>query len=90
MSLRIIAATFFVALLPIALPARELTVYPIDANTIAEYQKLGATYGGFAVNELGYIIFTAGYRAAAKELPGFSVRLIYRHPYKQLIAKGPG
>jgi hypothetical protein len=36
MSLRIIAATLFVAFLPSALPAQELTVYPIDLNTIAE------------------------------------------------------
>jgi hypothetical protein len=42
---------------------------PIDGDTIAAYEKLGAEYGGIKIAL--WIDFTKGKEAAAKELPGF-------------------
>ncbi len=44
---------------------------PIDPKTIAAYEKLGAAYGGFAVNQFGFLQFSPGKDEAAKGLPGF-------------------
>ena len=44
---------------------------PIDAETIAAYEKLGAEYGGIGVLEFGGLRFSPGNEAAAKGLPGF-------------------
>src|SRR5262249_53510022 len=44
---------------------------PIDSDTIAAYEKLGAVYGGIHTFPAGWIQFEPGKEAAAKHLPGF-------------------
>ena len=44
---------------------------PIDPETVAAYEKLGAEYGEFEVTEFGAVTFSTGIDAAAKKLPGF-------------------
>ena len=52
----------------------ELPKYkPIDAETIAAYEKLGAKYGGLGENKYGFIEFSQTKDALAKRLPGFRI-----------------
>jgi hypothetical protein len=44
---------------------------PIDKETIAAYEKLGAVYGGFEADEFGSVVFSAGAEVASEGLPGF-------------------
>jgi Leucine rich repeat len=46
---------------------------PIDPGTIGVYEKLGAAYGGFDVDEFGSVQFSQRKDAAAKGLPGFQL-----------------
>jgi RNA polymerase sigma factor (sigma-70 family) len=49
----------------------ELKIKPIEAATIAAYEKLGAKYGGFETFESAMISFTPGEQAAVNGVPGF-------------------
>ncbi len=46
---------------------------PIDRETIAAYEKLGAFSGGFEIRAFASLQFFAGKRGAAKRLPGFDL-----------------
>jgi hypothetical protein len=70
-SQRTIITTFCFVSLVLPLQAEEPKYKPIDADTIAVYEKLGAEYGGFKANEWGDIRFRPGAEAAANGLPGF-------------------
>src|SRR5262249_50778538 len=53
----------------------------IKPATVAAYERLGATYGGWVKNTSGRLIFWPGKEAAEKELPGF---LFEREPRASL------
>ena len=58
------------AIPPLTLPERQM-YKPVDSETIAAYEKLGAEYGGFVVDREGAFLFFSGKEEAANWLPGF-------------------
>src|ERR1700722_1783333 len=73
MSLRVIFAILSLGCLHISLLADEPKYEPIDAETVAAYEKLGGRYGGFSVVEFGNLkwTFRIAEEEAVKGLPGF-------------------
>ena len=69
--LAILCLGWFVVALPAVPIPDEAKRGPIDPETIAAYEKLGAVYGGFDVSVYGYPEFFPGKEAATKRLPGF-------------------
>ena len=58
--------TLFVCAAPVPQHAKSL-----DADTIAEYEKLGAKYGGVSLNRHGWLEFLPGADKALGRLPAF-------------------
>jgi len=70
----------------VALQAQEPKYKSIDAETIAAYEKLGATYGGFRPIKPFVAEFVAGEEAAKKGLPGFRLILLLDEGFPKLPA----
>ncbi len=71
---RTLIVILYVGCFGVASRADEAPKYkPIDRETVAAYEKLGARYGGFEVRAFGRITFWPGKKSAAKWLPGFAI-----------------
>jgi hypothetical protein len=62
---------------------------PIDPETIAAYEKLGAEYGGFDADLFADIVFLTGKEPAATRLQGFSFGRLRGGPFPKLPSGGP-
>src|SRR5947209_8175992 len=73
-SLRLLNCVSGIALFALAAaPAQEKQAVGkgIDAATVAAYEKLGATYGGWEKHKFGFVVFKPGQVATVEGLPGF-------------------
>jgi hypothetical protein len=84
MSHRLLSTILFLSCPLVALQAQEPKYKSIDAETIAAYEKLGATYGGFRPIKPFVTEFVAGEEAAAKGLPGFRLNLLVEYTIPKL------